>query len=85
MTSNKKASSGTGTGISTGIGIGTGIGTSIDTDGHGYNEIMSSFAVTSQPVALVLAKCNDIRRTVIVLVHIQMPVSYTHLTLPTKA
>ena len=30
------------------------------------------FVVTSQPVALVLAKCNDIRRTVIVLVHMQM-------------
>ena len=61
---------GTGAGISTCIDIGTGIGTR-DTDGNGYNEIMSNLVVASQPVALVLAKCNDIRRTVIVLVHMQ--------------
>ena len=53
-----------------GTSIGAGIGTG--TDGHGYNEIMSNLVVTSQPDALVLAKCNDIRRTVIVLVRLQM-------------
>ena len=44
-----------------GTGIGAGIGTGIGTDGHGYNDIMSNLVVTSQPAALVLAKCNDIR------------------------
>ena len=56
--------------------------TGTGTDGHGYSEIMSNFVETSQPAALVLARCNDIRRTVIVLVHMQMlpcPYSASHV------
>ena len=52
--------------------IGTNTDTVIGTDGHGYNEIMSNLFVTSKPAARVLANCNDIRRTVIVLLHMQM-------------